>query len=187
MEFDRLAAMAVCPCCGRETGDSTCPGCGYPDLYTPDAGERYALVAYREVKGGVKKEEAVQTARYLSRRCCLGEDVVARVMDTVYYTSSRYQWAGRAVLRRGIPAAAALWMAEHRPAEGLNLRIVEDDGEAEDVLLRKGEAMPLPPRAETPGEKKERRPLSFWEVAGAVALGNLIVLPVWLFVLALFF
>ena len=168
MEFDRLAAMAVCPCCGRETGDSICPGCGYPDLYTPDAGERYALVAYREVKGGVKKEEAVQTARYLSRRCCLGEDVVARVMDTVYYTSSRYQWAGRAVLRRGIPAAA-------------------DDGEAEDVLLRKGEAMPLPPWAETPGEKKERRPLSFWEVAGAVALGNLIVLPVWLFVLALFF
>ena len=156
MEFDRLAAMAVCPCCGRDTGDSICPGCGYPDLYTPDAGERYALVAYREVKGGVKKEEAVQTARYLSRRCCLGEDVVARVMDTVYYTSSRYQWAGRAVLRRGIPAAAALWMAEHRPAE-------------------------------TPGEKKERRPLSFWEVAGAVALGNLIVLPVWLFVLALFF
>lgn len=133
MEFDQLAAMAVCPCCGRETGDSTCPGCGYPDLYTPDTGERYALVAYREVKGGVKKEEAVQTARYLSRRCCLGEDVVARVMDTVYYTSSRYQWA------------------------------------------------------ETPGEKKERLPLSFWEVAGAVALGNLIVLPVWLFLLALFF
>lgn len=187
MRFEERTVMTVCPCCGRETADSVCPGCGYPDLYTPDTGGRYALVAYREVKGGVKEEEAVQIARYLSRRCCLGEEVTARVMDAVYYTSSRHAWAGRAVLRRGIPAAAALWMAEHRPAEGLCLCIVEDDGEAEDVLLRKREAMPLPSRAETPGEKKERGPLSFWEMVGAVALGNLIVLPLWFFLLRLFF
>lgn len=195
MEYDNLhpedtqakTETVVCPCCGRETVGPVCLACGYPDLQTPDKGERYALVAFRAVGNGAKKEEIVQTARYLSRFCGLGDTVTDRIINTVYYTSARHPWAGRAVLRRNVPAAAALWMAEKRPANGLSLHIVEDRGETEDELLRKREAMPLPSQVEMPGKAKENRPLSFWEVVGAVVVGNLLVqLGLWLLAALLF-
>lgn len=188
MEFDeRKASITTCPCCGRETMGPVCPACGYPDLQTPDNGERYALVAFRAVRSGVKKEETVQTVRYLSRFCGLGDTITERIVDMIYYTSSRHPWAGRALLRRSVPAAAALWMAENRPANGLSLHIVEDCGETEDELLGKREAMPLPSRVEMPGKAKENRPLSFWEVVGAVVVGNLLVQPILWFLAALLF
>lgn len=171
-EGPKPAPPVVCPCCGAATpAGNVCISCGYPDLRTPDTSEHYALVAYRGVNSPVAQAAVVRSTRFLSTYCGMGDAAVNAVMDPLFYTSAQYQAAGRAVLRRDLPAAAALWMAAHRPVDGFDLNIVQDRGEPDGELLYKHIAMALPPRVDTPEEAAAKQPLSFPMVVGAVVLG----------------
>ena len=156
----------TCPCCGRPTsGGTLCPACGYPLPALPFPGPRYALTC------GAKLFTSIGSAREdLARdfvQFCGKPDAYARELVRLMENGSDY----RVVLRRDLPDSAALFLAQHLNREYLDPKIVLDEGEPQQELLGKTEAMTIPARPAS----ETKSGLGFWGVVGAVVVALLIL------------
>lgn len=156
----------ACPCCGRPTsGGTLCPACGYPLPALPFPGPRYALTC------GAKLFTSIGSAREdLARdfvQFCGKPDAYARELVRLMENGSDY----RVVLRRDLPDSAALFLAQHLNREYLDPKIVLDEGEPQQELLGKTEAMTIPARPSS----ETKSGLGFWGVVGAVVVALLIL------------
>lgn len=156
----------TCPCCGRPTsGGTLCPACGYPLPALPFPGPRYALTC------GAKLFTSIGSAREdLARdfvQFCGKPDAYARELVRLMENGSDY----RVVLRRDLPDSAALFLAQHLNREYLDPKIVLDEGEPQQELLGKTEAMTIPARPSS----ETKSSLGFWGVVGAVVVALLIL------------
>lgn len=156
----------TCPCCGRPTsGGTLCPACGYPLPALPFPGPRYALTC------GAKLFTSIGSAREdLARdfvQFCGKPDAYARELVRLMENGSDY----RVVLRRDLPDSAALFLAQHLNWEYLDPKIVLDEGEPQQELLGKTEAMTIPARPSS----ETKSGLGFWGVVGAVVVALLIL------------
>ena len=156
----------TCPCCGRPTsGGTLCPACGYPLPAPPFPGPRYALTC------GAKLFTSIGSAREdLARdfvQFCGKPDAYARELVRLMENGSDY----RVVLRRDLPDSAALFLAQHLNREYLDPKIVLDEGEPQQELLGKTEAMTIPARPSS----ETKSGLGFWGVVGAVVVALLIL------------
>ena len=156
----------TCPCCGRPTsGGTLCPACGYPLPALPFPGPRYALTC------GAKLFTSIGSAREdLARdfvQFCGKPDAYARELVRLMENGSDY----RVVLRRDLPDSAALVLAQHLNREYLDPKIVLDEGEPQQELLGKTEAMTIPARPSS----ETKSGLGFWGVVGAVVVALLIL------------
>lgn len=156
----------TCPCCGRPTsGGTLCPACGYPLPALPFPGPRYALTC------GAKLFTSIGSAREdLARdfvQFCGKPDAYARELVRLMENGSDY----RVVLRRDLPDSAALFLAQHLNREYLDPKIVLDEGEPQQELLGKTEAMTIPARPSS----EAKSGLGFWGVVGAVVVALLIL------------
>ena len=156
----------TCPCCGRPTsGGTLCPACGYPLPALPFPGPRYALTC------GAKLFTSIGSAREdLARdfvQFCGKPDAYARALVRLMENGSDY----RVVLRRDLPDSAALFLAQHLNREYLDPKIVLDEGEPQQELLGKTEAMTIPARPSS----ETKSGLGFWGVVGAVVVALLIL------------
>ena len=156
----------TCPCCGRPTsGGTLCPACGYPLPALPFPGPRYALTC------GAKLFTSIGSAREdLARdfvQFCGKPDAYARELVRLMENGSDY----RVVLRRDLPDSAALFLAQHLDRDYLEPRIVLDEGEPQQELLGKTEAMTIPARPSS----ETKSGLGFWGVVGAVVVALLIL------------
>ena len=137
----------TCPCCGRPTSSGTlCPACGYPLPALPFPGPRFALTC------GARYFASIGSARELVRLMENGSDY-------------------REVLRRDLPDSAALFLAQHLNREYLDPKIVLDEGEPQQELLGKAEAMTIPARPSS----ETKSGLGVWGVVGAVVVALLIL------------
>lgn len=156
----------TCPCCGRPTsGGTLCPACGYPLPALPFPGPRYALTC------GAKLFTSIGSAREdLARdfvQFCGKPDAYARELVRLMENGSDY----RVVLRRDLPDSAAPFLAQHLNREYLDPKIVLDEGEPQQELLGKTEAMTIPARPSS----ETKSGLGFWGVVGAVVVALLIL------------
>ena len=156
----------TCPCCGRPTsGGTLCPACGYPLPALPFPGPRYALTC------GAKLFTSIGSAREdLARdfvQFCGKPDAYARELVRLMENGSDY----RVVLRRDLPDSAALFLAQHLDRGYLEPKIVLDEGEPQQELLGKTEAMTIPARPSS----ETKSGLGFWGVVGAVVVALLIL------------
>ena len=156
----------TCPCCGRPTsGGTLCPACGYPLPALPFPGPRYALTC------GAKLFTSIGSAlEDLARdfvQFCGKPDAYARELVRLMENGSDY----RVVLRRDLPDSAALFLAQHLNREYLDPKIVLDEGEPQQELLGKTEAMTIPARPSS----ETKSGLGFWGVVGAVVVALLIL------------
>ena len=156
----------TCPCCGRPTsGGTLCPACGYPLPALPFPGPRYALTC------GAKLFTSIGSAREdLARdfvQFCGKPDAYARELVRLMENGSDY----RVVLSRDLPDSAALFLAQHLNREYLDPKIVLDEGEPQQELLGKAEAMTIPARPAS----ETKSGLGFWGVVGAVVVALLIL------------
>ena len=156
----------TCPCCGRPTsGGTLCPACGYPLPALPFPGPRYALTC------GAKLFTSIGSAREdLARdfvQFCGKPDAYARELVRLMENGSDY----RVVLRRDLPDSAALFLAQHLDRGYLEPKIVLDEGEPQQELLGKAEAMTVPARPAS----ETKSGLGFWGVVGAVVVARLIL------------
>ena len=156
----------TCPCCGRPTsGGTLCPACGYPLPALPFPGPRYALTC------GAKLFTSIGSAREdLARdfvQFCGKPDAYARELVRLMENGSDY----RVVLRRDLPDSAALFLAQRLNREYLDPKIVLDEGEPQQELLGKTEAMTIPARPSS----ETKSGLGFWGVVGAVVVALLIL------------
>ena len=156
----------TCPCCGRPTsGGTLCPACGYPLPALPFPGPRYALTC------GAKLFTSIGSAREdLARdfvQFCGKPDAYARELVRLMENGSDY----RVVLRRDLPDSAALFLAQHLDRGYLEPKIVLDEGEPQQELLGKAEAMTIPARPAS----ETKSGLGFWGVVGAVVVALLIL------------
>ena len=156
----------TCPCCGRPTsGGTLCPACGYPLPALPFPGPRYALTC------GAKLFTSIGSAREdLARdfvQFCGKPDAYARELVRLMENGSDY----RVVLRRDLPDSATLFLAQHLNREYLDPKIVLDEGEPQQELLGKTEAMTIPARPSS----ETKSGLGFWGVVGAVVVALLIL------------
>ena len=156
----------TCPCCGRPTsGGTLCPACGYPLPALPFPGPRYALTC------GAKLFTSIGSAREdLARdfvQFCGKPDAYARELVRLMENGSDY----RVVLRRDLPDSAALFLAQHLNREYLDPKIVLDEGEPQQELMGKTEAMTIPARPSS----ETKSGLGFWGVVGAVVVALLIL------------
>ena len=156
----------TCPCCGRPTsGGTLCPACGYPLPALPFPGPRSALTC------GAKLFTSIGSAREdLARdfvQFCGKPDAYARELVRLMENGSDY----RVVLRRDLPDSAALFLAQHLNREYLDPKIVLDEGEPQQELLGKTEAMTIPARPSS----ETKSGLGFWGVVGAVVVALLIL------------
>lgn len=146
----------TCPCCGRRTSGGICPTCGYaPPPGAVPPGPQYAVVA---ALGGPIPQSQVQK---LVKYCGLTREEVQQLNEGYQCTYPHNQ----VVLCRGRDAQAAQWIASHVGRELLP-RIVEDQGEEEDVLRAKHGDMDVPPpEQDGPGM------MGFLWTVGAVVAG----------------
>ena len=156
----------TCPCCGRPTsGGTLCPACGYPLPALPFPGPRYALTC------GAKLFTSIGSAREDRARdfvqFCGKPDAYARELVRLMENGSDY----RVVLRRDLPDSAALFLAQHLNREYLDPKIVLDEGEPQQELLGKTEAMTIPARPSS----ETKSGIGFWGVVGAVVVALLIL------------
>ena len=156
----------TCPCCGRPTaGGTLCPVCGYPLPPLPFRGPRYALTCgskpFASI-GSARESLAQDFVRY-----CGKPDAYARELVRLMENGSDY----RVVLRRDLPDSAALFLAQHLDRDYLEPRIVLDEGEPQQELLGKAEAMTIPARPSS----ETKSGLGFWGVVGAVVVALLIL------------
>ena len=156
----------TCPCCGRPTsGGTLCPACGYPLPALPFPGPRYALTCgarYLASIGSAREQLAQDFVQF-----CGKPDAYARELVRLMENGSDY----RAVLRRDLPDSAALFLAQHLNREYLDPKIVLDEGEPQQELLGKTEAMTIPARPSS----ETKSGLGFWGVVGAVVVALLIL------------
>lgn len=156
----------TCPCCGRPTsGGTLCPACGYPLPALPFPGPRYALTCgarYFASIGSAREDLARDFVQF-----CGKPDAYARELVRLMENGSDY----RVVLRRDLPDSAALFLAQHLNREYLDPKIVLDEGEPQQELLGKTEAMTIPARPSS----ETKSGLGFWGVVGAVVVALLIL------------
>ena len=156
----------TCPCCGRPTsGGTLCPACGYPLPALPFPGPRYALTCgarYFASIGSARDQLAQDFVQF-----CGKPDTYARELVQLMENGSDY----RVVLRRDLPDSAALFLAQHLNRDYLEPRIVLDEGEPQQELLGKAEAMTIPARPAS----ETKSGLGFWGVVGAVVVALLIL------------
>ena len=74
------------------------------------------------------------------------------------------------LLRRGLSDTAVQWLASHLDQDLFRLKIVEDCGESDDMLVIKRRAMELP------AVKPNKEPMSFSGTVLAVAVGVILAL-----------
>ena len=98
---------------------------------------------------------------------CGKPDAYARELVRLMENGSDY----RVVLRRDLPDSAALFLAQHLNREYLDPKIVLDEGEPQQELLGKTEAMTIPARPSS----ETKSGLGFWGVVGAVVVALLIL------------
>lgn len=156
----------TCPCCGRATsGGTLCPVCGYPLPPLPFHGPRYALTCGSKLFtsiGSAREELARDFVQF-----CGKPDAYARELVRLMENGSDY----RVALRRDLPDSAALFLAQHLNREYLDPKIVLDEGEPQQELLGKAEAMAIPARPSS----ETKSGIGFWGVVGAVVVALLIL------------
>ena len=127
----------TCPCCGRKVDGTVCPVCGYPLPAVPPRGPRYAVLSESLYYHNDR------AAPQLEQFCGMSREQAKAMLET----ASAATVTG-VLLRRDLPDSAAQYLAAHLDRDLFSpLRIVEDAGEDEDVLLKKPTAMTLPPPA----------------------------------------
>lgn len=146
----------ICPCCGRRTSGGMCPVCGYaPPAGSVPPGPQYAVVA--ALGGPIQQDQAQKIVKY----CGCTREEIDRINEGYQCTYPHNQ----VLLCRGRDARAARWIASHLGRVFLS-RIVEDQGEEEDLLRVKPDAMKVPSLEQVnPGG------LSFLGVVRAVVAG----------------
>jgi len=149
-----------CPCCGRPVSGSICTACGYELPATPPRGPRYAIVG-RPFSTTASAEGKAQLMKY----CGISEGEAAGIQDLLVISQTF------TMLRRGLDDRAALYIAAHLDHNYFSLKIVEDDGEEDDALLIKSEAMETPPDV----YNNNKGGIGFWGVVGAVIVALLIL------------
>ena len=156
----------TCPCCGRPTsGGTLCPACGYPLPALPFPGPRYALTCGARYFASIGSAWEQLTQDFV--QFCGKPDAYARELVRLMENGSDY----RAVLRRDLPDSAALFLAQHLDRGYLEPKIVLDEGEPQQELLGKAEAMTIPARPAS----ETKSGLGFWGVVGAVVVALLIL------------
>ena len=145
----------ACPCCGRRISGGICPACGYMPLAAPPSGPLYAVVG--ALSGHIRQDQAQEIMKY----CGLTQEEIDRLNEGYQCTYPH----NHIVFSRGRDARSAQWIASHLSRVLLPC-IVKDQGEEEDLLRVKPDAMEGPPL-------EQARPggLGFWGTVGAVILG----------------
>ena len=149
-----------CPICKRPVEGSICPGCGYPVPTQPPRGPSYALVT-EGVAGTVEND---RRAAELMQYCGFSQGYV----NTCCKQMSEY--GTYTLLRRGLSDTAVQWLAGHLNQNLFRLKIVEDCGESDDMLVIKRRAMELP------AMKQNKEPMGFGGTVLAVAVGVILAL-----------
>ena len=149
-----------CPVCKRAVEGNICPGCGYPMPTQPPRGPSYALVT-EGVFGTVEND---RRAKELMQYCGFSQGYA----DTCCKQMSEY--GTYTLLRRGLSDTAVQWLASHLDQDLFRLKIVEDCGESDDMLVIKRRAMELP------AVKPNKEPMSFSGTVLAVAVGVILAL-----------
>lgn len=149
----------TCPCCGRRTSGGICPVCGYaPPAGTAPPGPQYAVIA--ALSGPIQQDQAQKIVKY----CGLAREEIDRINGGYQCTYPHNQ----VLLCRGRDVRAAQWIASHL-GQVLLPRIVEDQGEEEDVLRVKADAMKTPSLEQV--ESGEFGVWGFLCTVGAVVVG----------------
>ena len=148
----------TCPICGRPVYSGLCSGCGYRPRPCPEDPNRYALITTQP------PVELAGYAQDLIQFCGLErEDADARI-------ESARQDHRPMLLQRGLEKPAVLFLAAHvRRVYGL--RIVADQGEPEETLLKKPGALHLPATIALTERIKREQSFPFWQVLLTVILG----------------
>lgn len=146
----------TCPCCGRRTSGGICPVCGYaPPAGVAPPGPQYAVVA--ALSGPLREDQAQKIVKY----CGLPREEIDRINEGYQCTYPHNQ----VLLCRGRDARSARWIASHLGGAFLS-RIVEDQGEEENLLRVRDNAMKTPSLEQVdPGR------LGFLGTVGAVVVG----------------
>ena len=152
------AEPAVCPICGRPVYSGVCSGCGYRPAPCPEDAGRYALITTQP------PVERAGYAQDLIQFCGMDSEAADALIETARQNRSPM------LLRRGLEKPAVLFLAAHiRRVYGL--RIVEDRGESEEMLLIKPSAMHLPATIVLAERVKREQSFPFWLALLTVVLG----------------
>ena len=151
-----------CPVCGRTAGGSLCPVCGYPIPLTPPKGAQYAVITTGGWLGSAAEEDSAEEelVKYCGFTPDRAKDCRAQIAN---YGSFMLLW-------RGLDDRAVQWLTARLNRNVFQLKIVEDCGEPDDMLVIKRRAMELPPRF----QKEE--PMGFGGTVLAVAVGVILAL-----------
>ena len=148
----------TCPICGRPLYSGLCSGCGYRPRPCPEDPNRYALITTQP------PVELAGYAQDLVQFCGLEqEDADARI-------ESARQGHRPMLLQRGLEKPAVLFLAA-RVRRVYGLRIVADQGEPEEALLKKPGALRLPATITLTERIKREQSFPFWQVLLTVILG----------------
>lgn len=148
----------TCPCCGQAVDGTICPSCGYPLPDTLPRGRRYAVVVTSQYYAN---ENAMD---HLVRFCGMTPAEAQRTLQLGTLSE--------VVLRRDLTDDAAQYLAAHlNRAMFPTVRVVADDGAAEDALKARPSSMNLPPQPPRDG-------IGFWGVVAAVAAAMLLCLVI---------
>ena len=151
-----------CPVCGRTARGSLCPVCAYPIPLTPPKGAQYAVITTGGWLGSAAEEDSAEEE--LVKYCGFAPD---RAKDCRAQIAN---YSSFMLLRRGLDDRAVQWLTARLNRNVFQLKIVEDCGEPDDMLVIKRRAMELPPRF----QKEE--PRGFGGTVLAVAAGVILAL-----------
>ena len=152
------AGPEACPCCGRPVYSGICSGCGYRPRPCPEDPGRYALITTQP------PVERADYAQDLVQVCGLDSEDAGTRIETARQNHSPF------LLRRGLEKPAVLFLAAHvRRVYGL--RIVADQGEPEELLLKKPGALRLPATVTLTERIKREQQFPFLLILLTVVLG----------------
>ena len=119
-----------CPCCGREVKGSLCLACEFPMTGYQDKGPRYAMISIAK-NGADFYDSKAELIKYCG---ITDEEKINRLYDTTK----------RQVLKRNLSDVAVRWIATRINPKLFSLHIVEDQGEPDEKLVPKEDAMEIP-------------------------------------------
>ncbi|MGN0712431.1 MAG: helix-turn-helix domain-containing protein [Anaerovoracaceae bacterium] len=119
-----------CPCCGREVKGSLCLACEFPMTGYQDKGPRYAMISIAE-NGADYYDSKAELIKY----CGITDEEKIKCL---------YDTTKRQVLKRNLSDVAARWIAARINPKLFTLHIVEDQGEPDEKLVPKEDAMEIP-------------------------------------------
>ncbi|MBQ4650281.1 MAG: helix-turn-helix transcriptional regulator [Firmicutes bacterium] len=122
--------IIICPCCGREVKGSLCLTCEFPVTGYQEKGPAYAIVLEDLRNGNDYYDQRAELIKY-----CGTED---SAIDNFVGKNKR------GVIRRGLTDVAARWIASRLNPKHFDIKIVEDLGEEDEVLLTKPKVMTKP-------------------------------------------